>query len=244
MRFLSMLVFVCMASAGLADTQLEFDDGSRVLIRQGSVLFGDQDNGFLYPGSGGAMTAIDWRDESYMVIDRAFTAALSEQMDSAMAQMEAQLAQLPAEQRAMMREMLKDRMPALSESATQQRSYRATGKTAEVAGFKCSLGQVLLNGKPEHEICTASAKELGMPDADYAALRAAFSAMADIAKEFRQARNMVFDIEAIEGVPVSSQQAAGGKEGNRLVSVSTAEIAAQRLTVPAHFVKKDPGPGK
>ncbi len=107
-----MLFLIFVTSNGLADTLLVFDDGSRVMIRQGSVLFGDEENGFLYPGTGDAMTAIDWRDKTYMVIDKEFTSSLSDQMDAAMAQMEAQLAQLPPEQRAMMREMLKDKMPA------------------------------------------------------------------------------------------------------------------------------------
>lgn len=243
MKFLAMLFLTCIASHGLADTTLIFDDGGSVLISKGRVLFGDDESGFLYPGSGDAMKAIDWRDKSYMVIDKDFTSDLSDQMDAAMAQMEAQLAQLPPEQREMMREMLKDKMPALTGSAQQQRSYRKTGKTREIAGFKCREGQVLLNGSPEHETCIASPKEIGMPDEDYAALRNAFKAMANIAKEFRQASDMMFDLEEMEGIPVSSRQLANGEEEDRLVSVSTAKIAAERLTVPADFVEKNPRGG-
>lgn len=238
MRFLSMLFLASVAGHAMADTNLVFDDGSAVLIRQGRVLFGDDENGFLYPGSGSAMTAIEWRNETYMVIDENFTAALSGQMDAAMAQMEAQLAQLPPEQRAMMREMLKNQMPAMSDTASQQRSYKATGKRGEVAGIKCSKGQMLLNGEPEHEVCTASASELGMPDEDYAALRAAFKTMLGLAKEFRRGGDLAIDLESVDGIPISSRQLAGGK-GSRLVSVSTAKIAAERLVVPGHFKARD-----
>ncbi len=102
---------------------------------------------------------------------------------------------------------------------------------------------MLLNGRPEHELCTATASEIGMPGEDYAALRNAFKAMASIAKEFRQAEGMMFDLEEMEGIPVSSRQLTDGKDGNRLISVSTSRIAAESLVVPADFVEKDPRAG-
>lgn len=242
MRFLPVVVLLCVAGYASADTELVFDDNSTVLIRDGKVLFGDKESGVLYPGSGDAMMAVNWQDEEYIVIDKEFTASVASQVGAAMKQMEAQLAQMPPEQQAMMREMLKDSMPAMTGAAPQERSYRMTGKKREVAGFKCTEGQVLLNGEPEQEVCSATARELGMPDKDYAALRTAFMAMSRIAREFREAADMSFDLDALDGVPVSTRELPDGKR-SKLVSVSTAKISPDRLAVPEHFQRRDPREG-
>lgn len=247
MRFFTVLLVSLVASQFMttvarADTELTFNDGSTVLITNDKVLFGDQQSGILYPGHGNALTVIDWKDEHYMIIDEEFADSMSDQISAAMAQAEAQLAQLPPEQQAMMREMLTKNMPG-GNAGKKQRSYRASGKTQSVAGFTCRTGQMLVNGQPEYELCTASAKELSISEKDFLALRAAFLAMGGIMEKFSRGSELVLDLDMINGVPVSSRHLNGDKQ-SELVSVSTNAIDEQRVALPAHFQQKDIIPGR
>ena len=231
------IVLASVSAAALADTEFKFDDGSHVLVKNNRVLFGDGNTGMLYPGSGDSLTVIEYSNRRYMVLDKEFAASMSDQISAARAQMEAQLAQLPPDQRAMMKNMLKDRMP--QSAHTSKRQFRHTGGKQRVAGFSCKDGELLKDGKTEFEVCIASAKEIGMSAADYGALRSAFLAMSGIVEQFSPGNSNMFDLDLIGGVPVISSN-RNGEQDNRLVSASFDDVDAARLEVPADFEQQDP----
>lgn len=241
MKSVATLVFILVSICASADTELSFDDGSTVLVRDSKVLFGDADTSILYPGSGSAMTVIDHPRQRYMVIDEMFADTMSSQITAAMAQLEAQLAQLPPEQRAMMQQMMKDRLP--DRGARQpQRQFRRTGGEQKIAGFTCQEGELTRDGQPEFKVCIASAGDIGMPDDDFEALSAAFRAMSGIVERFAPGSEKIFDLDLIGGVPVISTD-ADGAQNSRLISVSFEAIDAVRLEVPEGYARQDPATG-
>ena len=56
---------------------------------------------------------LDHSDQKYIVVDADMIAAVGSQMEAAMRQMEAQLADMPPEQRAMVEEMMRGQMQAM-----------------------------------------------------------------------------------------------------------------------------------
>lgn len=229
------------AGMALADTELTFDDGSKVLVKGDRVLFGDADTNIIYPGSGTSLTVVEHSKQRYMIIDEEFADSVSSQVDAAMAQMQAQLAQLPPEQRAMMEQMMKDRMPAMQGEKSVQ-EFRRTGRSIEIAGFECDEGELLKNGKREFTMCISSPKEIGMPAADYRALGAAFKAMADLVGKFSPGTSEMFNLELIGGVPIMSDDQDGDND-SKLESASFASIDEERLKVPENYRQHDPASG-
>ncbi len=224
-----------------ADTELTFDDGSKVLVKGDRVLFGDDDTNIIYPGSGTTMTVVEHSKQRYMIMDEEFADSVSTQVDAAMAQMQAQLAQLPPEQRAMMEQMMKDRMPNMQgEKAVQE--FRRTGRKQEIAGFECVEGELLKNGQREFIMCISSPDEIGMPRSDYEALRSAFAAMADLVGKFSPNTGEMFNLELIGGVPIMSDDQDGDND-SKLKSVSFDTLDEERLSVPENYRQHDPASG-
>ncbi len=241
MRSLFIIVLGCLSGNIFADTELRFDDGSEVLIKGSKVLFGDRDNSIIYPGDGYSMTVLEHDKRRYMVVDEAFADSVSTQIDAAMAQVEEQLAQLPPEQRAMMRSMLENRMPKQNREPPQQ-EFRRTNTIRTIAGYECVEGALITDGEQEFTMCISQASEIGMPAGDYAALRKAFAAMSKLVAKFSPGTEQMFNLDLIGGVPIMSRDSSG-QEDSRLVSASFAAIEATRLEIPADYKQHDPAAG-
>ena len=241
MRLILTIALLLVAAGALADTEMRFEDGSQVLVKDGRVAFGDADTVIIYPGSGTTMTVVEHGNRQYMIIDEEFAGGMASQMQAAMAQMQEQLASLPPEQRAMMQEMLKQRMPA-AQKEEAVREFRRSGKRQKVAGISCAAGELIKDGEKEFELCISSPDELGMPNRDYKALRSAFAAMSELVGKFAPGNDKVFDLEVIGGIPIVSRSADGNQD-SRLASASFESIDAARLEVPAGYQQKDPSAG-
>lgn len=238
MKFIVTLIIALLSSAAAADTELRFDDGSEVLIKGGRVLFGDDDVSIIYPGSGTTMMVLEHDSREYMELDEDFVGAVSEQMEAAMAEVQAQMEFLPPEQRAMMKAMLEEKMPGRKTQAPE-REYRKSGKKQKILTFDCVQGALYADGEKEVEMCVSNPADLGMSKADYESLRAAFAAMSSLVSQFVPGNDTVVDLEMIGGVPVMSNS-LGKEQENRLVWLSAEKLDGQRLAIPEDYRKKDP----
>ncbi len=103
------------------------------------------------------MMAIDHDRKEFYVIDEAAMQGMANQMGSAMQQMQAALADLPPEQRAMAEQMMKQRFGAMNAAAPEkpQTEVSRTGSSDTVNGFDCEVFEVSQEGRRISELCVA-----------------------------------------------------------------------------------------
>ena len=113
----------------------------------------DGGNGdMIYRGDRREMVVVDHEDKSYTVIDEAAIRQIAGQVSGAIAQVQEALKDVPADQRAMIEEMMKKRMP---EAAAPQRpvtELRKTGERGTRAGYPCVRYDILVNGRKKQEL--------------------------------------------------------------------------------------------
>ena len=123
------------------------------------------------------------------------------QLDQARAQMEAQLKNLPPDQRAAVEDMMKKRMPAAAAGPkAPETTYERGPKGKKVGKWSCDVWKAKRNGTPASELCVARPGAVGVTPSDFAVFR-------DFAKMF-------------EGFGADRQMAdvwasAGSKDPNR-----------------------------
>ncbi len=106
----------------------------------------------IYRGDRREMVVIDHGNESYFVMDRETMKAMSGQMSQAMKQMQEALKKVPAEQRAMVEKMMKQRMPAMQPPRRPASELRKTADRADLRGYPCVKYEVLREGRKIREL--------------------------------------------------------------------------------------------
>ncbi len=131
--------------------RMESDDGRSIM--------------FLTDGGRNRMVVLDKAKNQYQEIDEATMKQLGQQLSAAMAQMQAQLKNMPPEQRAMMEKMMKGKMPQAAAAAAPKTVYTAKG-SGSVNGFSCTRYEGDLAGKKEAEVCAALPAQLKLTPGD------------------------------------------------------------------------------
>ncbi len=226
-------------AVALADARIEMttdrtEKGTFVMqVKDGKTRWdqqGDARGSVLFDAATGTLTVINHADKSYMNLDKATVQGVSEQMKAAMKQMEAQMANMPPEQR----EMIMKRMPGFAkEKARPVFSAEKAGGTDKVNGIKCRNMRLLKDGKPHTDACVADADALDIPKADFDALSAMFEAMQEMASQF-SGDNRAMPLREIGGVPVRSVDVETG-EVSEVVSVSDDALDGTLFEVPADY---------
>ena len=142
--------------------QMTFQDN-----KMKSVTFGEKgspENAVIFDVEAQTMTNIDYGRKQVMVGSTTDFKKMMEGAQSAMAkarkQMEAQMKNMPPEQRLMMEQMMKERMPAMAAQPQDcpeppKTEIRATGDQETIAGFATSGYDVLENGQLKSQVWIA-----------------------------------------------------------------------------------------
>lgn len=115
---------------------------------------------------GNELLYVDHREKSYIVMDEAMLDRLSAEMSDVAKQMEAQLANLPPEQRAMAEQMMRGRMPGMIE----QQGEPAPAPRVEAMGsgewqsYKCREYAVYEGGEKTQQVCASELDEIDGAD--------------------------------------------------------------------------------
>lgn len=107
----------------------------------------------IFLGETDEMYMIDHKKKTYMVMDRERIEALANQMGEAMQQMEAALAQVPPEQRAMMERMMKGKMAAENVEPPAPPVVTDLGESGSVNGIACQWKQVTRDDVLSQKAC-------------------------------------------------------------------------------------------
>ena len=160
------------------------------------------------------MWIIDHDEKQCQTIDKDGLESLSAQLGGAMAEMEAQMAQLPPEQREMMKKMMKGRMPGMGEEALPRRIEN--GAAEQVGEFACTVHTLYSGDAKVWEVCAADDNAVS----EFSEAKGAFDAMSAFAEQLRESLKQLpfadmmntpfYDMNAVGGVPVRVRTFAGG----------------------------------
>lgn len=206
---------------------LEFTASAVRMSQLGSaqwLLYRDQDQ---------VIYLIDDAQRSYQRIDEDLADNLQQQLAKVRAQLEAQLAQLPPEQRAMMKQM----MPALPQLAQAKYSVQERNVQRTVNGFACREVVVMKDGEVAEEICLAALKTLDISKRDFALLKRMGKTMGAVATGFG-AGSMAAVLEQIEGVPVEHRRPGAAKAEAQLLELNHERQPKQRFELPQAYSER------
>ena len=229
-----------------ADHRLEYSEtgGGLNVLEVGHQAVRMQQQGesqwMLYRHDEKAFYLVDSEQRSYQKMDQSTGQAMNQQLQALQAQMEAQLAGMPPEQREMMKQMM-PKMPGLGQPV--EYTVKPSGDTRKVAGYSCQPVTVFKEGEPEEELCLGSPKELGIAQNDFALLKGMGELMSEVAASFG-AGSMAAVLEEMDGLPVE-HRAPGAKEPKATLTASRdAKLDAERFALPAGYSERELIPGQ
>jgi hypothetical protein len=186
-----------------------------------------------------ALYAVDPAKKSYMVMDRAVLAQLSERVAAARTQLQSRLATLPPEQRAKIEKLLG--RAGGGEAPPVAQSFQQTSRTDSVAGISCTIWEVSEASIKVRELCVAPAAAVpGVADL-MVIMKTFVASIKQVMSNFGSiASNDLFSFTAIDGVPLASRTFAGGvaTEESKLTSLRAESIPASTFEVPADYTSR------
>ena len=198
-----------------------------------------------------ALLILNSQERSYYRMDEQTMTRLGSQISAAMQQMQEQLANLPPEQRAMMEEMMKGRMPEGMSmgGAGQPPALRVEPAGSERVGpYSCDKYAVYQGQNKTQEICV-------VPDSQIGALgevMETFRAMARFTRKLVEStpqgplsnmtQNPFQVLDEIEGFPVLTRQFENGQPTHETLfkSASEQDLSDDLFSVPNGYREIDP----
>lgn len=196
-----------------------------------SMIFRDQ-----------ALWMMDHDKKECRTIDKAGMQQLGAQLGGMLQQMEAELAKLPPDQRAMMEKMMKEKLPAGMPGPSAPRKLEVGG-TETIGDYRCTLHTLHSGDERVWEVCAA---DEGLPaGADEA--RAAFESMSEFAESLREVfqkgpfAGMIetpFNaMDEIDGMPVRIRAFRDGQvvSETTLKSITSRDLDNAMFSVPEGY---------
>jgi len=206
-------------------------------VAAGSMIFlGDE---FLY---------VDHRDKSYIVMDEAMLDEVSTQISDAMKQMEAELASMPPEQRAMVEQMMKGRMQGMM----GQQGAPSPGPRVEAMGsgewqsYSCQKYAVFEGPEKTQDLCAAELDEIDGADEIIDAFRNMAAYMTKMTESMpmrsKEGMNPGELMEQIDGFPVHSVDYENGRVAREtsLDAVTEQKLDEDMFAAPEGYRQQDP----
>ena len=107
----------------------------------------------IFRGDRREMVVVDHENQTYTVVDEAAIGQLAGQVNQAMDQMQEALKNVPEDKRAMIEQMMKQKMPGAQAAPERPRSeLRKTSERADKNGYPCVKYEVLRGGRKVREL--------------------------------------------------------------------------------------------
>ena len=184
----------------------------------------------------------DLPNGSYMEITKAQVEAMGGQMQQMMQQMQAQLAQIPPEQRAMVEQMMRQQMGGMGGNAPPPVTVREKNRGETVGPFTCTRYEVLTGGQVTEEICAAAPSQLRLD----ASAVATFKALAEFFEPLRRMApqgswSAPKAMDQIDGFPVQTVVYEGQRPASEWVILKAEEqsLDAGLFALPGNLRKTE-----
>lgn len=209
-------------------------DGDQV---KGTMIF--LGNEFMY---------VDHEDKSYIVMDESMIDEVSAQISDAMKQMEAELANMPPEQRAMVEQMMKGRMQGMM----GQQNAPSSGPRVEAKGsgkwqsYKCREYEVFEGSEKTQDICAAKLDDIDGSDEVIEAFRGMAAYMKKMTESLPMRSGDQMNpgelMNEIDGFPVHTVDYENGVATGdvSLESVTERDIEPGMFAAPEGYRREDP----
>lgn len=242
------IVLLSACAPALADTTIRtnttFDDETSIdsiyikdsRIRVDSGLGGGY---MIFDSNSGTITTVEPAQQRYTVMTREDLRSMGGAMKQAMRQMEAQLANLPPEQREQMRQMMEQQMGAMMGDSGKPASKPEivhTGETRTVAGHGCKVVNVTVDGDVTGNACMTDYDVLGIPREDRRTIEAMMEFSLAMMEQFGDMMPAHMKAMAAEGYPVHYEShAAGADISGTLESIETQSLSEDLFRIPPHY---------
>jgi len=248
---IALLVSLLCCGSSLADTTLTFASNGdslpqTIAIGSGKIRIdsSDDSNWMMYDLQQDAMFMVDAAQQQYYRIDQAQIEQLGQSLSDLTSQLDSALANLPPEQRAAAKAMMKDMMPGKKDkSAAALIDIRSTGKRDQVADVSCSLHETWVANERQNEICVADSEALKLTRQDEQTMRGMAELMQQLMNEVQKnigdlmPDNIAGDGLAqlmSNGMPVRIRDFQNDSTAE-LASISHDSIADSQLSVPEGY---------
>ncbi len=224
------------------------------LLRMDNESTVEDDTGtMVFNGTRNEMTAIDHSSKQYFIIDETALQGMANQMGDAMRQMQAALADLPPEQRAMAEQMMKQRMGAMGasmEEAPKPEIVR-TGDDESVNGYDCEIYEVREAGQRTNELCVASWGDIEGGEEFAGGMKRMAGFFEKIQETFAEAGanvmggsdNVLAHLEEMDGFPVRARTYEEGTlvDETTIVSSESRSLDNALFAPPADYSQQSMG---
>jgi hypothetical protein len=106
----------------------------------------------IFRGERREIVVVDHEDKSFFVIDQEMIRQVAGQVNSAMSQMREALKNVPPDKRAMVEQMMKQRMPAQAPTTRPRGELKRNGERAEKSGYPCVKYEVWAGSRKMREL--------------------------------------------------------------------------------------------
>lgn len=197
---------------------------------------------------GNQFVYVDHREKSYIVMDEATLSEVSAKISDAMKEMEAQLANMPPEQRAMVEQMMKGRMKGVmgQQGASSPEPRIESLGSAKWQSYTCREYAVFEGPQKTQQVCAAKLDDISGADE----VMEAFVGMAAYIKKLTESMPMISNdglnpgelMEQIDGFPVHTIDYENGKvlREMSLDSVTEQELGKDLFAAPKGYRRQDP----
>jgi uncharacterized protein YneF (UPF0154 family) len=255
MRMLAFLTLALASTAASAGVYLETHDVelgvkpapppevSKIYFDGGRMRSNDADgDGAIFKNK--TIYALKSGDKTYTMVDKATMDRMGGQLAEARKKMEAQLAGMPPERRAMMEQMM-SQMGGAPGGKQPRREVKKTGRSESVAGFKCTIWEVTLDGEKHQELCSTPASALPGGAEVLATMKEIGEMMEGLTAGLgpmaqRSSKEEWKDVAKIGGVPILTRDFDGGKASSemRLAVIRSQPVPASTFEVPAGYKQR------
>ena len=215
---------------------VRMDQGGEGMGDNSMIFLGDE---FLY---------VNHEDKSYIVMDEEMLEKVSTKINEAMKEMEAQLANMPPEQRAMVEQMMKGRMNGMmpqEQKAVPEPRIESLGRS-KWQSYSCQQYAVFEGDEKTQEVCAAKLDDVEGADE----VMEAFVGMAAYIEKMTESMPMMGDdglnpgemMEQIGGFPVHMVNFVNGQADSEtsLDSIVEEGLDPDLFTVPKNYRREDP----
>jgi hypothetical protein len=192
---------------------------------------------FLFDGTKQVMSIVNLDKKTYSEITKEDVDRLSGQMNDAMAQMQAQMANMPPAQRAQVEAMMKGRMGGPAQAPKTE--YRKTG-TDSVGKWTCDKYEGYQNNQKIVELCTVDPKILGFGPADFEVSQQLAAFFGKLVPGGAQAMFQIGKMEdqGFSGVPVRRLTFGARPTASEMQEVTHQSFPDATFAVPSGFEKE------
>jgi len=219
--------------------QVEGKNARMEVTKEGSP---EPEGTFISDGDGKRVLIVEHEKKQYAEITQEQMKQVKAKMEAAMAQMKAQLAKLPPEQRAKVEAMMAEKMKGPA-AAPEEKYVRASGGK-KIAGYACDLHRVEVEGKHVADTCLIPWASLKV---DREQFRQSLEAMQEIWSVGPGPRPAAPGLKAwglAAGLPAWRRSLAddeGDVTETTLVSITQGAVPKEAFAPPAGYARKSLG---